>query len=239
MQPPAAMSSQQPGHLHHLPSKEQNLFYILTLVASPLLNLGVNFLVYGDTKHSAQKIKVAIPILHQLVDLSGFLFGLILVLLSINSAQTLLLRHRRARRRLLVFGALSSLYFAVNLLRISYGIYVFNIQSYLLLIISIGVYLSVNVIFLFWYWYVDYPTQIKALRHEDSPREIDFPEQPHGWLPGFLDYLYFTVISSNTLCPPESPSPKGQRTKSIIMLHSLTMMILLVIFVSRAINTLS
>lgn len=233
------MGSQQHGQLHHLPSKEQNLFYILSLIASPLLNLGVNYLVYGDARHAGHKIKAFFPLVHHALGLSGFLLGLILVLLGINIAQTLMLRHRRARRSLLVFGALSSLYFALTMLTISYGIYVFDIQSYLLLIISIGVYISVNIIFLFWYWYIDYPSQIKALRHDNSARQIEFPEYSNGSLPGFLDYLYFTVISSNTLGSPENHSPRGQRAKSILMLHSLTMMILLVIFVSRAINTLS
>jgi hypothetical protein len=54
-----------------------------------------------------------------------------------------------------------------------------------------------------------------------------------------LDYLYFTVLTSNTLGPPENHSPAGQKAKLLVLLHSVVMLIVLVIFVSRAINTLT
>jgi len=41
-------TDRQTTPLHHLPSREQNLFYILILIASPVINLFVSSLVYTD-----------------------------------------------------------------------------------------------------------------------------------------------------------------------------------------------
>jgi hypothetical protein len=53
-----------------------------------------------------------------------------------------------------------------------------------------------------------------------------------------LDYLYFTVMTSNTMGPPENHSVVGNKAKILQLLQSSAMLILLVIVVSRAINTL-
>lgn len=122
------------------------------------------------------------------------------------------------------------------------GIFTVKIQSVSLLLIAVGNYLSLTLVFLFWYWYLDYPTHIRHLHHPGTALEILFPENSTGadgrWLPGFFDYLFFTVISSNTLGPPESHLVLGRRAKLVQMLHSLIMLMLLVIVVSRAVNTL-
>lgn len=235
-------SSSTDNRSHHLPSKQQNIFYICVLIASPLINLSVRSLVQIDSNHATDQANPIAAIVNHILVASGFLLGAILVLLGINIAQALMLRHRKARRSLLIFGILSSSYLLTNLLTICYGIYAFKIQSYLLLVISACIYASVNIIFLFWYWYIDFPTQIRRLRHPESDVELEFPrpKQPtHAWLPDFFDYLYFTVMASNTLGPPENHSPNGRAIKTVLLLHSVTMLILLVIFVSRAINTLS
>jgi len=132
----------------------------------------------------------------------------------------------------------------INLLTVSYGILAVKVQSLLLLLISGCIYVSVNIIFVFWYWYVDYPTQIKHLHNPEIETEITFAEREVGdgqpkWLPDFVDYVYLTVITSNTLSPPDNHSPSGQRAKAITMMHSLSMLVILVFFVSRAIDTLS
>ena len=229
-------------HLQHLPTKEQNIFYILVLIGSSLLNLSVISLINKDTHHTGETYRYLFPHLHHVFGISELLLGAVLTLMGINIAQALLRHHRRNRKTLLIFGIFSALYLAINLLTISYGIYVFKIQSYWLLIISIIVYISVNTTFVFWYWFVDYPTQIRRLHHPETDCEIEFPAHAkpnRNWLPDFFDYLYFTITTSNTLGAPENHSPSGRRAKGLLILHSLTMMILLVIFVSRAINTLN
>jgi hypothetical protein len=45
-------------------------------------------------------------------------------------------------------------------------------------------------------------------------------------------------MTSNTLGAPENHSPVGSRLKSIQLLHSSLMLVLLVIVISRAVNTM-
>jgi hypothetical protein len=70
-------------------------------------------------------------------------------------------------------------------------------------VIALGLYCSLNLIFLFWYWFIDYPGQVRHLHHPEHLCQIIFPREAvsanAGWLPGCLDYLYFTVMTSNTL----------------------------------------
>ena len=131
----------------------------------------------------------------------------------------------------------------LNLITITVGIYSFKISSLYLLLIAIGLYCSLNLIFLFWYWFVDYPGQVRHLHHPELLCEIIFSHEASQadvcWLPGWLDYLYFTVMTSNTLGAPENHSPVGSRLKLLQLLHSSLMLVLLVIVISRAVNTLS
>ena len=109
--------------------------------------------------------------------------------------------------------------------------------------IALGLYCSLNLIFLFWYWFIDYPSQVRHLHHPEHLCKIIFPRdavsENAGWLPGCLDYLYFKVITSNTLGAPENHSPVGTKVKLIQLLHSTLILVLLVIVISRAVNTLS
>lgn len=237
------VADRQTFHLHHLPSREQNLFYILILIASPIINLFVNSLVYTDFRIISLKGTHSLSLFNWFFGFSSLLFGCVLILLGINLSHALLARHQRhTRKSLFVFGLFSSLYLLINLLTISYGIFEFKVQSLFLLLVSMCVYISLTIIFLFWYWYVDYPSQVRRLHHPESTPEICFPSSSHNgasWVPNFFDYLYFTVLTGNTLGPPENHSPAGRKAKTVVSLHSLVMLIVLVIFVSRAINTLS
>lgn len=236
------MTTQQSIPLHHLPSRDQNVFYILALIASPLINLGVNSLVYTDFRLIALKGTHSFGIFHWFFGLSGFLLGCMVILLGINLEHALLARHRQTRKSLLVFGIFSSLYLLSNLLTISYGIFEFKLQSLFLLIVSICVYIALNVNLVFWYWYLDYPSQLRRIHHPESIPEICFPDsvaKDQRWLPGFWDYLYFVILTSNTLGPPENHSPAGRKARIVVLFHSIVMLIVLVIFISRAINTLT
>lgn len=237
------MTQQPTLHLHHLPTREQNLFYTLILIASPLLNLFVNSVVYTDFRLISLRGSHEFGFFNWVFAISGFLLGGLLLLLGVNLAFNLVARHQRhTRRSLLAFGLFASLYLILNLLTISYGIFAFKVQSLFLLFISICVYVSLNINLFFWYWFIDYPSQIRRLRHPESSTEITFPagpQQQHGWLPNGLDYLYFTILISNTLGPPENYSASGQKAKLVVLLHSVLMLVVLVIFISRAINTLA
>lgn len=144
---------------------------------------------------------------------------------------------------MLAFGILSTLDLLLNLVTITAGIFSFKLGSFYLLLIALGLYCSLNLIFLFWYWFIDYPGQVRHLNHPQHLCQIIFPREAASadghWLPGCLDYLYFTVMTSNTLGPPENHSPVGTKVKLIQLLHSTLMLVLLVIVISRAVNTLN
>ena len=229
--------------LHHLPTRGQNIFYTLFLIISPLLNVAINFFAFQDFKIASDLGSLQFSCLESLSAVSGIIFACVLVLLGVNLAFAFQGRHRRIRHALWLFGIFSSAYLLINLFSVSYGIFAFKVQSIALLLVSAAIYISLNIVFLFWYWYFDYPDQVKHLHHPEHCCQISFPPGPQnhhgGWVPNFLDYLYLTIMVSNTLGPPENHSLAGYEVKVVQLIHSTAMLVLLVIFVSRAINTLS
>jgi hypothetical protein len=90
----------------------------------------------------------------------------------------------------------------LNLGAVAYSIYSFKVGSFFLLATSVGMYISLNLTFFFWYWFVDYPMQVRHLNHQDHRCATEFPRESliadPRWLPRTIDYLYFTVMTSNT-----------------------------------------
>ena len=231
--------------LHHLPKWHQNAAFITALGISPVINLLITGLIWkragslhGEwTRWSFNG--------YDLEGLFVFLFSSALVLLSINLVRTLLYKHQRIRGTLLVLvlGVLVTLDLILNVLLIGYRICtVPTIDATLLLQVSALAYLSLTLTFLFWYWFIDYPTQVRHLHHQDHVCAIVFPREAvlmdAHWLPNLLDYLYLTVMTSNTLGPPENHTPVSRSIKLVQMVHSTTVLVLLVLVVSRAVNTL-
>jgi hypothetical protein len=69
-----------------------------------------------------------------------------------------------------------------------------------------------------------------------------FPEQSGDlvarWKPHPIDYLFFTILCSNTLGPPEGHLVFGRRTKLLQIGHTITTLVVFLVLVARAINTL-
>jgi hypothetical protein len=232
----------QPIALHHLPRWSQNLLYISALALSPLVNLLVSTTTFQRLRTLASNSGGVLPEEHWIFSLSQFIIGGILIFLSINLVRTLVFKHQNIRKSLLIFGVLASLDLVLNLGAVAYSIYSFKVGSFFLLATSVGIYISLNLTFFFWYWFVDYPTQVRHLNHQDHLCAIVFPRESLNanprWLPRGIDYLYFTVMTSNTLGPPENHSPVGVTVKFLQLLQSSIMLVLLVLIVSRAVNTL-
>lgn len=174
-----------------------------------------------------------------------------------------------ARRGLRLFGLLATLQFLVNLVVINVAIVEANVNSYELLLEAIGLYVVIGLIFVFWYWYLDYPLRDQAFalrplggRSSDAtppgaqhpgtpipplPPGLLFPEEAYeglafgtaGWTPGFIDYLFFAMVASNTFGAPEGHGVLGARLKLAHLVHSLFMTGIFIVIVARAINTLS
>ena len=143
---------------------------------------------------------------------------------------------------------------ANNLLSENIAIYRLNLSSYTLLIDALMLYLSINLTFLFWYWFVDNPPRrLGALWEQSSsaalttPYGIVFPEETlerdvlrsDRWQPEFMDYAYFTILSSNCFGPPEGHLLVGRPIKVLHSVHSLAMITVFIVILARAINTLN
>ncbi len=164
-----------------------------------------------------------------------------------------------ARRGLRLLGLLATLQFLVNLVLINVAIVEANVNSYELLLEAIGLYVVIGLIFVFWYWYLDYPLRGQAISLRAAaantaesnappiPPGLLFPEEAFEglafgttrWTPGFIDYLFFAMVASNTFGAPEGHGVLGPRLKVAHMLHSLCMTGIFIVIVARAINTLS
>jgi hypothetical protein len=157
--------------------------------------------------------------------------------------------------RLRLLGVLVTALALVNLVSEGLAIYRLHLNSYSLLFESIYLYFSITLIFLFWYWYVDHPPrELTAMdplfalggQIDGSAYGILFPEEMMGrdggssvkWKPGFIDYCYFTILSSNCFGPPEGHSLVGAPIKKLHVMHSLSMISVFIIILARAINTL-
>jgi hypothetical protein len=229
--------------LHHLPKWNQNAAYITALGISPLINLLITYLIRDHMSHQHAQAPGQLPDGPDVLGFAAYLLGSILVLLTINLVRTLLYKHQRIRGTLLVLGVLVTADLILNVVLIGYRICTIpTIDATLLLQVSALAYLSLTLTFLFWYWFIDYPTQVRHLHDQDHLCAIVFPREAvlmnAHWLPNLLDYLYLTVMTSNTLGPPENHTPVSRSIKLVQMFHSTTVLVLLVLVVSRAVNTL-
>jgi len=145
-----------------VPKSAENLPYLVALAVAPLINLAISI---NSFHHFQSLSKNEFPINHWIFSLSEFVLGGILLLFSINILRTFLLGHQQIRATLFAFGILSTLDLLLNLVTITTGIYSFKLGSFYLLLIALGLYCSLNLIFLFWYWFFDYPGQVRHLQH--------------------------------------------------------------------------
>lgn len=148
------------------------------------------------------------------------------------------------RTWLLVLGLVGSVKLLLHLLAVNMAMMRLQLSAGVLLAESLELYLAVNGLFIFWYWFCDAP-----LRHRSDggiPIGILFSEEDleerlrgkRGWIPGWFDYLFFTVIASNSLGPPEGHAVVGRSIKTLQMLHSTAMITVFILILARAINTL-
>jgi hypothetical protein len=157
---------------------------------APLINPAISINSFAHFRTLTQQ---QLPIGHWIFSLSKILLGGILALFTLNLLRTFRLGHRRIRKTLLAFGILSTLDPLLNLITITVGIHSFKIGSLYLLLIAIGLYCSLNLIFLFWYWFIDYPSQVRHLHHPEHLCEIIFPTRPPKTMPA--GYLAGSIIS--------------------------------------------
>jgi len=233
--------TQLPQRRLHLPHPSENLLYILALALSPIGNYLLQMLVLGQYQKVLGEQRIW---LHGAIDVSYALFiGGTIPALFILLLRTGVHRSADVRRVLGGFGIACTLDLLLNIIIVNLAIVHIKLQSYDLLLQAFVLYLSMNMIFFFWYWYVDYPEQLRHLSDPSDLPDILFPEQTENlvprWRPHPIDYLFFTILSSNTLGPAEGHVVLGRRTKLLQIGHTITTLVVFLVLVARAINTLN
>lgn len=207
------------------------------LLLSPLISLVINrALDHSWHQQNGPVVPVVAPG-HWLFTLSSALVAVIGAVLALWLLQRWRRPGRSARRLLELLGAIATLQALLNGVLVLIAISVLKLGSVELLLIGAGLYGVLNAITLFWYWCLDHPG-FGSGRNQVCARRgaVLFPEGESGG--SVVDYVYLTVLLSNTLGPPENHQLFGTPTKLLALAQSSLMLALMVIVVARAINTL-
>ena len=226
--------------------------YVLALAGSVLIDLLLRLQIFYY--YSTQHYEFNIPLNTVRDFLQIFYAALLLAFFYLIFFFWLpnLRRQRQAIRRKLLrlIGLVASLQLVTNIISVNITIYRLHIESYELLAESLALYVAINLVFVFWYWYWDYPLKNNLINHRLSayiPQGILFPEEQiedrvlksDNWIPGPVDYFYFTILSSNCFGSPEGHMLIGNQLKTLQIIHTLSMILVFIIIVARAINTLN
>lgn len=236
------------------PRRRSQQPYLISLVVAVVLNLGLRLRILEHVLKAQQSTPWLLLLFHRGVLL---VFAVALVVFWWLLLGRLLpgwlggmVPSRRQLGRLVQLAACMA---AANLLSENLAIYRLNLSSYSLVMDSAMLYLGIVFLFVFLYWYVDNFYRVrghlwdqKGIGSRDIPQGIVFPEealelgilQSNLWLPSYIDYVYFTILSSNCFAPPEGHLLVGRPIKVLHVLHSLAMLDVLIVILARAINTL-
>jgi len=230
--------------------------YLFALVLSSLIDLLLRArLVFDLDFHKAPAHPFSAHLLGFLVGGYVTILSIFFIFFLVKILPIILRGGNLDRRDTRFFGLLATMQLASNLFAINLAIYLVDIASYELLVESLALYFSINLIFLFWYWFLDYPLRHQRLMvvgadGKDAigiPLGILFPEEAlerdlsgsDVWIPGFVDYVFFTLICSNTFGSPEGHGVIGSRLKWTQVVHTICMILVFIVIVARAINTLT
>jgi len=230
--------------------------YLFALLLSCLIDLLLRARLLFDLDfYEASHHQFSDHLLRFLVGGYFFILSVFLIFFLVKLLPSILRNGSLNRREVSFFGFLATMQLASNLVVINLAIYLVDIASYELLCESIALYFSINLIFLFWYWFLDYPLRHQRLLLVGSdgnngigiPLGILFPEEALErdlsgsdiWTPGLVDYVFFTLVSSNTFGSPEGHGVIGSRLKWTQVFHSICMILVFIVIVARAINTLA
>lgn len=217
--------------------------FLVVLVIAAVLDLMLRLRIIYHYIHSKYSSGLLLDTIRNILMTMFFVIFLVFMydLVRVLSRQ----RTRHAdpgSRQIKMLAVLVTAMTFVNLVSENIAIYRLNLASYSLLFESFCLYLSVTFVFLYWYWHVDQPPAHLA----SAPYGIVFPEEMiesfHNdvsrWKPMFMDYMYFTILSSNCFGPPEGHLLVGMPIKRLHVLHSVCMISVFIVILARAVNTL-
>ena len=106
------------------------------------------------------------------------------------------------------------------------------------------VWVSNNIAFSLLYWELDSGGPEARAANASGTADFHFAQaydgdEPSGWEPRFVDYLYIAFATSTAFGPPDHARPVSHQAKVMLMLQACISLITLVLIASRAVSTLS
>jgi uncharacterized membrane protein len=106
------------------------------------------------------------------------------------------------------------------------------------------IWASTMVMFAVWYWEIDGGGPAERTMDAHASEDILFPQiaqqdgmRAIGWAPGFLDYLFLAFNTSAAFSPTDTPV-LSRRAKILTALQSVLSLVVIVVLLGWAINTL-
>jgi len=172
--------------------------------------------------------------------------GIVAVMLAVTFAPTSILWHRIERAVVLALFAVVSV---MNVLAVGrlVGDMITHRHGYsgITLLESGAVIWTVNVLlFALLYWELDSGGPEARAANASGTADFHFAQaydgdEPSGWEPRFVDYLYIAFATSTAFGPPDHARPVSHQAKVMLMLQACISLITLVLIASRAVSTLS
>lgn len=109
------------------------------------------------------------------------------------------------------------------------------------LISALAIFLTNIIVFSFWYWEIDSPG-LSGHRWSKYDMDFQFTQQEPGsrfpeWRPGFVDYLYLSVINAINFAPADT-RPLSHKAKSLMAIQAMLSVFTLALVLARSVSIL-
>jgi hypothetical protein len=171
--------------------------------------------------------------------------GLLLAIVAVLAGSTYFahrLGHRTAERVLAYLSnAVLTLALLGSLVYLVRGMPTHHQDPEGLLVSASSLWITNVLVFSIWYWRLDAGGPLRRERRQGHPDGAFLFAQmtmsKSTWSPGFIDYLFLSFNTSTALSPTDVPVLSGW-AKGLMMTQSLVSLMIVVLLVARAINTL-
>lgn len=142
---------------------------------------------------------------------------------------------------LILYTAWITFWVAVGVLLLAINLWNPGSGAEVLLSDAFFLWMSIIIVFAIWYWILDHDNQLRYKDSKDQKVHFMFPQKADNvpgwneWLPGFVDYLFFS-FNTTTSYGATDTLVVTKKAKILIIIQSFLSLVLFVMIVSRAIN---
>ncbi len=142
---------------------------------------------------------------------------------------------------LILYSAWITFWVAVGVVLLAINLWNPGSGAEVLLSDAFFLWVSIIIVFAIWYWILDHDNQLRYRDSRDQRVHFMFPQKADNipgwseWIPGFVDYLFFS-FNTTTSYGATDTLVVTKKAKILIILQSFLSLVLFVMIVSRAIN---